>query len=177
VEQLFSLPPLAAQKPSELLSEMLRLSPRRQENNAFFNYLFLNKLPREPRILLLLSEADVADKQAPERTCLSLTTASTLITCWQWWPPALSRSKERSPQWRRCAPEQAEANAAGGQQGGSGRGKKKPGHGGRGGSGQQVSHMVSHAEQARLTTGLCFNPLSYGAKLKTCCAPCTWSGN
>ncbi len=40
---------------------MLRLCPRGQENNAFF-CLFLNKLPRELRILL--SEADMADKQA-----------------------------------------------------------------------------------------------------------------
>ena len=62
VEQLFNLPPLGAQKPSELLAEMLRLCPRGQENNAFFNCLFLNKLPRELRILL--SEADMADKQA-----------------------------------------------------------------------------------------------------------------
>ena len=62
VEQLHSLPPLGSQKPSELLAEMLRLCPRGQENNAFFNCLFLNKLPRELRILL--SEADMADKQA-----------------------------------------------------------------------------------------------------------------
>jgi hypothetical protein len=47
VEQLFNLPPLAAQKPSELLAEMLRLCPRGQENNACFNCSFLNKLPRE----------------------------------------------------------------------------------------------------------------------------------
>jgi hypothetical protein len=40
---------------------MLRLCPRGQENNAFFNCLFLNKLPRELRVLL--SEADMADKQ------------------------------------------------------------------------------------------------------------------
>jgi hypothetical protein len=41
VEQLFSLPSHAAQKLSELLVEMLRLCPRGQENNAFFNCLFL----------------------------------------------------------------------------------------------------------------------------------------
>ncbi len=61
MEKLFNLPPLAAQKPLELLAEMLRQCPRGQENNAFFNCLFLNKLPRELRILL--SEADMADKQ------------------------------------------------------------------------------------------------------------------
>jgi hypothetical protein len=60
VEQLFNLPPLRAQKPSKLLAEMLRLCPRGQKNNAFFNCLFLNKLPRELRILL--SEAEMADK-------------------------------------------------------------------------------------------------------------------
>jgi hypothetical protein len=53
VEQLFNL---AAQKPLELLAEMLRLCPIGQEKNAFFNCLFLNKLPRELHILL--SEAD-----------------------------------------------------------------------------------------------------------------------
>ncbi len=60
VEQLHNLPPLAVQKPSELLVEML--CPRGQENNVFFNCLFLNKLPRELHILL--SEEDMADKQA-----------------------------------------------------------------------------------------------------------------
>jgi hypothetical protein len=62
MEQLFSLPPLGAPKLSELLAEMLRLCPRGKENNSFFNCLFLNKLPREPQILL--SEADTVDKQA-----------------------------------------------------------------------------------------------------------------
>jgi hypothetical protein len=56
VEHLFILPPLAAQKPSKLFAEMLRLCRRDQEKNAFFNCLLLNKLPRELRILL--SEAD-----------------------------------------------------------------------------------------------------------------------
>jgi hypothetical protein len=44
VEQLFSLPPLGGQNLSELLAEMLRLCPSGQENNSFFNCLFLNKL-------------------------------------------------------------------------------------------------------------------------------------
>ncbi len=60
VEQLFNLPPPAAQKPSGVAE--LRLCPRGLENNAFFNCLFLNRLPRELRILL--SEADMVDKQA-----------------------------------------------------------------------------------------------------------------
>jgi hypothetical protein len=43
---------------------MLRLCCRVQENNAFFNCLFLNKLPRE--LGILLSEADMVDKQASD---------------------------------------------------------------------------------------------------------------
>jgi hypothetical protein len=73
----------------------------------------------------------------PERTCLSPTTASTL-TCWWRWPPALSRSKERSPQWRRCTlhgASRGQRNSGGRQRGGSGRGKKKHGDGGGGGLG------------------------------------------
>jgi hypothetical protein len=47
VEQIFQLPPLGAQKPSELLAEMLRLCPRGQENSLFFTYLFLHRLLRK----------------------------------------------------------------------------------------------------------------------------------
>ena len=42
VEQLNCLPPMGAQKPSELLAEMIRLCPHGQENNAFFNCLYLS---------------------------------------------------------------------------------------------------------------------------------------
>jgi hypothetical protein len=41
---------------------MMYLCPREQENNAFFNWPFLNKLPSE--LPILLSEVDMADKQA-----------------------------------------------------------------------------------------------------------------
>ncbi len=59
--------------------------------------------------------------------------------------------------------------------GGGWRGKKKRGRGG--GGGQQVSHTLSHAEQARIGSGLCFSHFCYGYKAKQCEAPCTWSGN
>jgi hypothetical protein len=51
VVQLHQILPLADQKPSKLPAKMLRLCPRSQ-NNAFFNCLFLNKLSREPCIML-----------------------------------------------------------------------------------------------------------------------------
>ncbi len=61
VEKLLALPPLGKQKPSELLEEMMRICPRGEENSVFFNCHFLQKLPRELRVLL--SEADMSDKR------------------------------------------------------------------------------------------------------------------
>jgi hypothetical protein len=73
---------------------------------------------------------------------------------------------------------------SGGQRGGSGqrgggrKGKKKQGRsGGVGGSGQQVSHTLTHEEQARVGSGLCFSHFCLGANARRCEAPCTWSGN
>jgi hypothetical protein len=58
VELLFNHPLLGRkQKLSEVLADMLRLCPRGQDNNDLFNYLFLNKLPRELQVLL--TEADM----------------------------------------------------------------------------------------------------------------------
>jgi hypothetical protein len=149
---------------------MLRLCPRGQENNAFFNCLFLNKLPREFRILL--SETEMADKQA-------LGARADLF--------AAHNSKQAH------GPEQegeettvavihpgagnGQHSGGGGQRGGGWKGKKKRGRGGGGGCGQQVSHTLSHAEQARIGSGLCFSHFCYGAKAKQCEAPCNWSGN
>jgi hypothetical protein len=73
----------------------------------------------------------------------------------------------------------------GGQRGGGGRqrgggwkAKKKQGRGGGvGGSGQQVSHTLTHAEQARVGSGLCFRHFCFGANARKCEAPCIWSGN
>jgi len=67
----------------------------------------------------------------------------------------------------------------GGQRGGGWKSKKKQGRGGGagGGSGQQASHTLTHAEQARVGSGLCFSHFCFGAKASKCEAPCNWSGN
>ncbi len=56
--------------------------------------------------------------------------------------------------------------AGSGQRGGGWRDKKKRGRGGGGSGGQQVSHTLSHAEQARIGSGLCFIHFCYGSKAK-----------
>jgi hypothetical protein len=62
VEKLSQIPPLGAQKPSELLAAMLKLCPRGQEGSPFFTFFFLHRLPRQLRVLL--SDEDHADRRA-----------------------------------------------------------------------------------------------------------------
>jgi hypothetical protein len=52
IEALFKIEPLGGRKPSELLAQMLELCPRGQEKNPFFTFLFLQRLPKELRVLL-----------------------------------------------------------------------------------------------------------------------------
>jgi hypothetical protein len=52
IEMLHKMEPLGGRKPSELMAHMLELCPRGQEKNEFFLFLFLQRLPRELRVLL-----------------------------------------------------------------------------------------------------------------------------
>ncbi len=56
------LPPLGDRKPSIMLAEMLEYCPAGKSATAVFAYLFLQRLPREIRVLLL--EDDPADMRA-----------------------------------------------------------------------------------------------------------------
>jgi hypothetical protein len=47
----------------------------------------------------------------------------------------------------------------------------------QGSSGEQVTHTISHAEQARIQSGICFAHFCYSAKARRCVAPCNWSRN
>ena len=170
VEQLNSLPPMGAQKPSELLAEMIRLCPRGQENNAFFNCLYLSKLPRELRILL--SEAEMGDKQALGARAD------------QFWAHNSRLPHDVVAAVRPAAVEQEDDGAVAAvrpgkppQRGGSK--QKRGGYGGpgRGGGGRQATHALTHAEQARMGTGLCRRHFQFGADAHSCEAPCNWSGN
>jgi hypothetical protein len=168
VEQLFNMPPLGGQRPSELLAEMIRLCPRGQENNDLFNYLFLNKLPRELRVLL--SEADMADKQA-----------------------LAARADSFAAHHQRLAHDTVAAVASEPVEGvaeedwvavvrpsNSSRGSgTRPQHGGgssRGGGGGS-GKKKSYRSKPDWSAGLCEKHRIYGADARTCQAPCTWAGN
>jgi hypothetical protein len=60
IDRLVALEPLNGRKPSELLADMNKLKPA--DEKQFFAYFFLNRLPREVRILL--SQDPVSDMRA-----------------------------------------------------------------------------------------------------------------
>ncbi len=45
------------------------------------------------------------------------------------------------------------------------------------GASSDNSGVLSHAEQARVRSGLCFNHFVWGAKARSCVKPYNWSGN
>jgi hypothetical protein len=62
MERMMRLPPLGDRKPSVMLAEMLEFCPAGEASTAVFAFLFLQRLPREIRVLL--SEDDPADMRA-----------------------------------------------------------------------------------------------------------------
>jgi hypothetical protein len=62
VEMLAKVEPLGGRRPSDLLNDMLELCPKGEESTSFFCYLFLQRLPREIRVLL--AEEDLANMWA-----------------------------------------------------------------------------------------------------------------
>jgi len=116
----------------KLLAEMLRLCPKGQENNIFFNCLFLNKLPRELRVLL--SKAELVEKQTLGVTADSFT--------------AHTGDRKRG--------HHGGGNLPWGQQHSARWLKKKSRCGGSGDSGQQITHTGSHGLQASMGSALCF---------------------
>ena len=58
-ERLFQMPALGSRKPSELMAAMLETCPRGEEKTNLFACIFLQRLPREIRVLL--AKADHKD--------------------------------------------------------------------------------------------------------------------
>ncbi len=126
----------------KLLAEMLRLCPKGQENNIFFNCLFLNKAPREHRVLL--SKAEMVEKQALGVRADSFT--------------AHTGDRKRGHHGR--------GNLPWGWQHSVRWLKKKSRRGGGGDSGPQITHTGSHAAQASLGSALSFILFCYDDKAK-----------
>jgi hypothetical protein len=163
-EKLFQMPVLGARKPSDLMAAMLEICPRGEEKTELFACLFLQRLPREIRVLL--SEVDHKDPkalaaQADRHWGLHETLAAIM--------PLVGMEQLCG------APEEA-INAVrtdrGGRGGRGGRGRR--GRGGGGGAGLPRQPVESDASMApRLASGLCLKHWRYGDQAHSCTAPCT----
>ena len=155
------MPPLGAQKPSELFAEMLRVCPRGQEGNIFFIHKFISRLPKDMR--LMLSGLDFADRRALADRADEL------------WTNTARQSHDviAAVADENLATHIAAVRATNGQ---SSRGNRRPLPPSR----RQAwkGKQLSPADQKAMDdSGLCFYHFSYAEDATKCKKPCAWSGN
>ena len=161
VEMLLAMDSLGGRKPSQMLADMLEVCPAGQQNNIIFVGLFLQRLPRELRILLSHeNHADVRALAAKADTHMAY-------------------NGRQSHDVVAAVPEEVEIVAAIGTKNQRGKFKRPPPIPQRpqqhGRSTQQSSKPP--VVMAQQSTGLCYYHWTYGEKANSCKSPCTWSGN
>jgi hypothetical protein len=165
IERLMQLEPLGARKPTELLAEMLELCPRGQESNMFFLFLFLQRLPRELRVLL-----DEDDQLTPRQL------AAKADKLWAKHSHQHGSVAAVTEDDNTIAAVQHSSSARGRSGGNRGRGQRLQ----RGRGGRRPAQTATAADQdtpsrlARSTTGLCFFHWTFGDQAHKCESPCTW---
>ena len=173
VELIMSMPSLGARKPSQLMSAMLELCPPNQQQSPFFICCFMQRLPRELRILL--SEADTTDLKVfteradalhghmQESSAVAAVDSLQLEEEYYVQPVRQGGGARRHPS--------QPVNPSGGQ-------KKKQGTeqlaAGNAAAAKQEPEI---SRQARLAAGMCLPHWRWGDKARTCIQPCSWSGN
>jgi hypothetical protein len=160
-ERLFAMPAFGARKPSELMAEMLEICLRGEEKTELFACLFLQRLPREIR--MLLARVDHKDpKELAEQAdhFWGLHDTPTNI--------ATVTVADGGGEEQLVA---AVRTVAGSARGRDGKGRR----GGRGGStGSRILYESELSRDARLAAGLCLKHWRYGEHANSCEQPCVW---
>jgi hypothetical protein len=177
VEKLFQMDSLGGRKPSELLTEMMEMCPTGHEASPFFLFLFLQRLPKELRIMLgeddhldLRATAAKADKLWAVHGHQQHGTVAAVEPSSQFEPPAASVAAVRGGFIPR-------ANKSGAQRG---KGRGRGGHSKAASSSLNAGAAVytpPPAALARQSAGLCFYHWSFGDKADKCEGICSWQGN
>jgi hypothetical protein len=165
-EKLLQMPLLGARKPSDLMAAMLEVCPCGEEKTEIFACLFLQRLPREIRVLL--SEVDHKDpkvlaSQADRLWGLHESPAAVMPVLAE--QPFLEDSIN------------AVRTDRGSRGGRGGRGRRSRGGGGAGASGLRQPVESDASLAARLASGLCLKHWRYGEQAHSCISPCSWQGN
>jgi hypothetical protein len=168
-EKLFLMQPLGSRKPSEMMAAMLEFCPRGEEKTNLFACLFLQRLPREIRVLL--ARVDHKDpkalaQQADELWALHDGRADSVAAV----QPDFGEG-ELVAALRFGDRGRGGVNHGGRSRGGGGRARD----GGRTSSAAVEEPEVSR--EARLAAGLSIKHWRYGEAASSCSQPCSWQGN
>jgi hypothetical protein len=165
IEKLMQLEPLGGRKPTELLAEMLELCPRGQESNMFFLFLFLQRLPRELRMML-----DEDDSLTPRQL------AAKADKLWAKHTHQHGSVAAVADDDHTVAAVQPSRSRGGGFRGRGQRPQRS--RGGRRAAPSAVATPASEPETpsrvARSATGLCFYHWTFGEQAHKCEPPCSW---
>ena len=183
MEKLVSTQGLGGQKPSELLASMLQLCPAGEGDTRLFRFLYLQRLPRELRILLsedaasplhaLAARADVLWSHNSSRGSGMLAAAVS------------AADAEEEPGQVATVRSGGARGARGGRGGRSGRAGRKSNRGNQrgqpaaSGGGGAAQDGQAPVDFARAGSGLCHAHFVYGNKAfpDRCVQPCNWQGN
>jgi len=173
MDQLHNTQSLGGQRPSEMLTTMLQLCPAGEGESKLFRYLFLQRLPRELRVML-----------SEDGTSPIAVLAARADQLWSYHSfghgggRAVAAVQEDDESLPVCA-------VRGGQQRGNGRGRRGDNRrggnrGARGGGNNQpasTQQQQTQSDIARAGTGLCHHHFTYGERSHKCVPPCIWQEN
>lgn len=167
-EKLFAMQQLGARKPSEMMAAMLETCPRGEEKTNLFACLFLQRLPREIRVLL--ARADHNDPKSLAQQADEL------------WALHDGRSETVAAVFSESQEGDVVAAVRSGERGrGGGRARGRGGSRGRATRGNNRSTPAVEepeaSKEARLAAGLCIKHWRYGDNASSCIQPCNWQGN
>jgi hypothetical protein len=160
-KRLFAMLALGSRKPSEMMAAMLEVCLRGEEKTDLVACLFLQRVPRELRVLL--ARADHKDPKA---------LADHRDELWAFHMAPAAQLAALAVDGPGDAPIAA-VWAAGESSRGSGRDRG----GGRGGQQHQAVQEPEASKEARLAAGLCIKHWRYGEQANSCEQPCSWQGN
>jgi hypothetical protein len=156
VELLSRVEPLGGRKPSDLLAVMLELCPRGHETSPFFGYLFLQRLPREIRVLL--AEEDVADMRALAEKADRFMAIHA------------PQAHDSSVAAMAASPDSEDETVAAATAGRAKQRQKKP-------QKKQQQRRRRSISPAAKKPSLCFYHFRFGERARHCEEPCAWSEN
>jgi len=168
VELLLAMPPLGGRKPSVMLADMLELCPPGQADNIFFVGLFLQRLPRELRVLLTHEDhTDLRRLAAHADRLLAFNTAQpheiAAVAAVEDLEGSVAAIKQQKGKPKQKPPPLPP------------RGGNRQGTGGAGGKQGQQAVDPAPAKLAQQASGLCFFHWRYGSSARDCRQPCSWA--